>query len=720
MALAMKRKRGDITHDLNKFGCEELLVKKRKPSGVLKLNMDNKDVKTRVFEVVKWLTCHIFATPFLRAENEGRQNKYFDDVLKEIEKNKYENSQQVFDDLSDILNETIITKKKNVIQDRNNLMKSLNYSSEDVEVMATQIRNKINKLQGSLLGDKQELLSVDKRELLAVDTNIDLHSLQAKGDTDQIFQNLQIKFPAVPPVILLTKALDISFSKSFDWNCIKQELEEANEKHQPKFKSYKFFPSRTHEFNKEKVIHSYIAGYQFHKMITRSSNVPVPLRTILNISEAIESITYIENNESTTTYKKQKDAFKQQGKFDKNAKVEELLLFHGTAVSSLDSILTTNFIVDALPQQQNTHNEQRKKAMMFGRGVYFSELPAISLMYGNGLLLCKVMPGKSEIFQPQGVPPPDISEEYDSREVQANDSQGVIHVVKSPTQILPYCVIQLKKQSLTSQCIKPTQCAQPFKPTHCVNPNPTAQCVKSVKCVSTIPSIQQEDWSVVQATEQKCNDKRATIEKTMHTYTTRTTISDDDPTCTICHDPLSSAGAVSLSSCGHKFHSSCIHAVISHQTGQQHIQCPNCQAIHGIKTGNQPAEGKMYFRKHTGQVPGYPECGMIVIKYTMVDGVQADSHPNPGKPFHARGFPRTAFLPDNQKGNHVLELLVKAFRRRLVFTVGSSLSRGEDDCVTWNGIHHKTQIQDNGNGHGYPDVGYLDRVQGELKQKGVE
>lgn len=109
--------------------------------------------------------------------------------------------------------------------------------------------------------------------------------------------------------------------------------------------------------------------------------------------------------------------------------------------------------------------------MMFGRGVYFSELPAISLMYGNGLLLCKVMPGKSEIFKPQSVPPPDISLEYDSREVQANDSQGVIHVVKSPTQILPYCVIQLKKQSLTSQYMKPSHCVLPSPPTQCQKPN---------------------------------------------------------------------------------------------------------------------------------------------------------------------------------------------------------------------------------------------------------
>ena len=56
-------------------------------------------------------------------------------------------------------------------------------------------------------------------------------------------------------------------------------------------------------------------------------------------------------------------------------------------------------------------------------------------------------------------------------------------------------------------------------------------------------------------------------------------------------------------------------------------------------------------------------------------------------------------LPDNEKGNIVLGLLVKAFRRRMVFTVGPFLSRGEDDCGTWNGIHHKTQLHDNGHGH---------------------
>ena len=219
----------------------------------------------------------------------------------------------------------------------------------------------------------------------------------------------------------------------------------------------------------------------------------------------------------------------------------------------------------------------------------------------------------------------------------------------------------------------------------------------------------------------RTNTKETTIDNTLQKYTSLATSSEDNETCSICCDPLSVETAVSLSKCGHKFHSLCVQEVIAHQTGQHHIQCPNCQTIHGMKTGNQPINGEMSWRKNSGKVPGYPDCGMIVVKYAMVDGVQADCHPRPGKPFHAKGFPRTAILPDNQKGNLVLTLLIKAFQRRLIFTVGPSLSRGgEEDCVTWNGIHHKTALHDSGNGHGYPDMGYLDRVLDELKQKGVE
>ena len=125
---------------------------------------------------------------------------------------------------------------------------------------------------------------------------------------------------------------------------------------------------------------------------------------------------------------------------------------------------------------------------------------------------------------------------------------------------------------------------------------------------------------------------------------------DSEEVCSVCCDSLSSLGVVSLK-CGHSFHSDCLVGLVEHQTGQHHVQCPNCQAIHGVKTGNMPTTGKMMYTRHTGySLPGYADDGMIIIKYVFNNGVQDETHPNPGKPFHAKGFPRSAFLPQNGGG----------------------------------------------------------------------
>ena len=84
-------------------------------------------------------------------------------------------------------------------------------------------------------------------------------------------------------------------------------------------------------------------------------------------------------------------------------------------------------------------------------------MPAISLMYGNGLLLCKALLGDCETFRPRPgtSKQPDIPEQFDSRRVLADDGSGVIHVVKRPSQVLPYCVVNLKNESLSSDFRKP-------------------------------------------------------------------------------------------------------------------------------------------------------------------------------------------------------------------------------------------------------------------------
>ncbi|XP_066459915.1 E3 ubiquitin-protein ligase DTX1 isoform X2 [Eleutherodactylus coqui] len=148
------------------------------------------------------------------------------------------------------------------------------------------------------------------------------------------------------------------------------------------------------------------------------------------------------------------------------------------------------------------------------------------------------------------------------------------------------------------------------------------------------------------------------------------------------------------------------------------LQCPTCKAIYGEKTGTQPP-GKMEFHVIPHALPGYPEYKTIRIVYDIPSGMQGPEHPNPGRKFTARGFPRHCYLPDNEKGRKVLRLLVAAWDRRLIFAIGTSSTTGESNTVVWNEIHHKTEFGSNLTGHGYPDPNYLDNVLAELTLQGV-
>lgn len=68
----------------------------------------------------------------------------------------------------------------------------------------------------------------------------------------------------------------------------------------------------------------------------------------------------------------------------------------------------------------------------------------------------------------------------------------------------------------------------------------------------------------------------------------------------------------------------------------------------------------------------------------------------------------------------MLKLLQKAWKRRLIFTVATSNTTGQDDTIVWNEIHHKTEAFSNISGHGYPDPNYLDNVLTELSIQGVD
>ncbi|KAF4090466.1 hypothetical protein AMELA_G00052400 [Ameiurus melas] len=203
--------------------------------------------------------------------------------------------------------------------------------------------------------------------------------------------------------------------------------------------------------------------------------------------------------------------------------------------------------------------------------------------------------------------------------------------------------------------------------------------------------------------------------------------------CTICMEPLAGpsgykgpgVGAVSraesvgrLTQCGHQYHLQCLVAMYNNGNKDGSLQCPTCKTIYGVKTGNQPP-GKMEYHVIPHSLPGHPDCKTIRIIYNIPPGIQGSEHPNPGKPFTARGFPRHCYLPDSEKGRKVLRLLLVAWDRRLIFSVGTSSTTGESDTVIWNEIHHKTEFGSNLTGHGYPDPGYLDNVLEELKAQGM-
>ncbi|KAJ6659047.1 hypothetical protein lerEdw1_019349 [Lerista edwardsae] len=203
-----------------------------------------------------------------------------------------------------------------------------------------------------------------------------------------------------------------------------------------------------------------------------------------------------------------------------------------------------------------------------------------------------------------------------------------------------------------------------------------------------------------------------------------------DEDCTICMERLVSSSGYEgilrhkgakpelvgkLGKCGHLYHLLCLVAMYNNGNKDGSLQCPTCKAIYGEKTGTQPP-GKMEFHIIPHSLPGYADCKTIRIVYDVPAGIQGPEHPNPGKKFTARGFPRHCYLPDNEKGR---KLLIVAWDRRLIFTIGTSNTTGESDTVVWNEIHHKTEFGSNLTGHGYPDPNYLDNVLAELVAQGV-
>ena len=666
------------------------------------ISLDHSEVVKKVQVVLDLICASLLAIPFIAEKKEKSQKQRpesITEVKQKLHQDGYKKTYEVFRDLENIF----ATEVK---------------SDQEVSIFI-----------GGEEAQQKFLIKPDQREEWGRQLKRDLCGWIEKAFVNEdalqqpvhskILSALTRRFPHVGQDQLKVASCQVAESRDSEkWKSVLQKVNELNANSTPgvAFKKYRLVPSKQIDFEEEHLIHKMTAGLQFHKMIAKwtdsSSSIPVPIRTVSNPSDAIAQIDYIRNPKLEKMYEAQKKKF-----LEENKDAREVLLFHGTSTSCIESILKTNFLLDHMPVQQTNKKDLRDKKMMFGRGVYFSELPAVSLMYGNGLILCRVLLGNCQEYRPVAAgEQPDIPQGFDSRQVITKDGSSVIHVVKETPQILPYCVIQLKNDSISSEYRKP-------------GPTPSVSCA-TFTTTTTTPTTA----TVIKADPPSTLSKEVRVEKTLKAFTrpippkltmrialcqftgNARVATQEESVCPVCLEPLET-GVVALP-CSHKLHEDCARKVVEFgQTGPDCLQCPECQDTNGVRTGNQPLTGDMTWTTIPHSLPAHLGHDTIVIKYRMEGGVQGEEHPNPGRPYQARGFPRMAYLPDSDEGRSILSLLTKAFRRRLIFTVGPSLTRGEEDCVTWAGIHHKTKMSDGE--HGFPDPGYLYRVREELKARGV-
>ena len=378
----------------------------------LKQSMRQRSTKGKMLGILTKLANHPFAIPFTKNENTTQNSRHtLCGIMEQVRDNRYEDTKEVIKDIVLLLENTQNVKVLKYVKKH--------LEEDDIDMIASSLKKKFFQLYNKTFNNTE-------------------HENHEKAQP--IIVN--VKIPETP--------YDVTISIN-NQGSVTQETSNPNN-----IKLFKYYPSKSHDFSRENSKHAYIGGYQFHKMMSDLPKNSSPLRKIPNVGDSIETIIYVENKQLKQTYEDQRRSFKHQGKVNEAGTVDELLLFHGTTTSCIQDIIKNNFKVEALPQQLTMSNQPRKKSMIFGKGIYFSPIPALSLLYGNGLLLCKVLPGSVENIIMRQTQPHPFNTAYDSREISTDGKTSLIHMVRHASQILPYCIIQLKKQSLISEFTKPS------------------------------------------------------------------------------------------------------------------------------------------------------------------------------------------------------------------------------------------------------------------------
>jgi len=197
-----------------------------------------------------------------------------------------------------------------------------------------------------------------------------------------------------------------------DWNKHHQEQEVIHQK-EGDLKIYKlrdqniktgkqgcqrtvFYPELEESFDSRSAGPYYITCKEFYQNVNKTGSDSLPRLVTRSPWQAIKSVVHVNNPDLSREFEEEKLRLLKQGKVDEHGLVRETLLFHGSENENINIIVEENFSVDHQPQGK------REKTMLFGRGLYMSPLPGVGLMYGQTLLLCKVLLGKCQTYHPTG------------------------------------------------------------------------------------------------------------------------------------------------------------------------------------------------------------------------------------------------------------------------------------------------------------------------------
>lgn len=185
----------------------------------------------------------------------------------------------------------------------------------------------------------------------------------------------------------------------------------------------------------------------------------------------------------------------------------------------------------------------------------------------------------------------------------------------------------------------------------------------------------------------------------------------DAKECLVCFDSFGETGQdIVTTPCEHFFHRRCLLESLNHSTN-----CPICRKSVATPRGKCP-RGTMSVNltnAYTSVVGLTPQ--VIQIAYSIPSGTQATYHESPGQRF--RGASRIAYLLNDAESRRLLQRLCFAFMHGLTFTVGTSLTSGAKNTVTWASIHHKTGL--GGHSFSLPDPGYVLNCNEELDNLNV-